>query len=243
MSDRSRRQFISDSARLVGGGLLGIPLVGALESCDNGPEVITGAVQESEPLQPTTFRVRISDTSTELIDNSTGRLYHGGVALQPTREYKAGDELNLGFEFEEVVPATNPGIRRDVSKQFPGFAVFIGRWDWHALSPCVNSPVTHFHVQVGRTLADINKHKTWFNFHLGTYRNGNFKCFVLFDSDHKWICIKLCRPTVPGLQSMIYDGMRQGFATANVGVASAVLWAAAGVLAVAVFATLMAVRV
>lgn len=64
----------------------------------------------------------------------------------------------------------------------------------HPLGSCVTQPVKHFHVEVFRQ----GSNQRWsylLNVHLGAYRSGGQRCFVLFNNTNPRVCWKICSPT------------------------------------------------
>jgi hypothetical protein len=72
----------------------------------------------------------------------------------------------------------------------------------HPLGSCVSQPVTHFNVEVFRQ----NSKGRWnyiFNAHLGAYRSGGRRCFVLWNNVRPYVvCWKICSPTSNQLKEM-----------------------------------------
>lgn len=73
----------------------------------------------------------------------------------------------------------------------------------HSLGSCVREKVKHFNLEIFRQ----DRRGDWphvKNFHLGTYRSGTRRCFVLWNSEGKaQVCWKTCGPTSRDLKSML----------------------------------------
>lgn len=237
MTDRSRREFLADSARMFAAGFGGML---ALQGCgDSGG---SGLILPPGPLfRPTTYQVKLgSERILGILDQGTGKEVSGDLILKPPRPVQIGDDLGIGFEFSETLPATDEADpRRYVSVQFPGFYIFAGRVDRHPLRPCVNEDVTHLHITLKRS-KNTDDRQAWSHLHLGTYRSGGRKCFVLFDNLHPWICFKTCSPTQGELKRILQLAIAAALVAAGIGVAAWIVGSAATVLATALFGIVIA---
>jgi len=71
----------------------------------------------------------------------------------------------------------------------------------HPLGSCVSQNVKHFNVEVFRQ----NSRGRWdyvLNVHLGAYRSGGRRCFVLYNNTRPYVCWKVCSPTWNQLKEM-----------------------------------------
>lgn len=107
----------------------------------------------------------------------------------------------------DVVPAV-PTERRSKTSIRSVAAVDLFGWklqcrgpETHPLGSCVSTPVTHFNVEVFRSLGG-GRYAYVANFHLGTYRSNGRRCFVLFNNESPVICWKSCGPTRDDLVQM-----------------------------------------
>jgi hypothetical protein len=71
----------------------------------------------------------------------------------------------------------------------------------HPLGSCVSAAVNHFHVELFQAIGN-GRYNYAANFHLGTYRSGSQRCFVLYNNIRPVVCWKTCGPTIGDLVSM-----------------------------------------
>jgi hypothetical protein len=71
----------------------------------------------------------------------------------------------------------------------------------HPLGSCVSAPVTHISIDVFQA-AGGGRYNYAANFHLGTYRSGGKRCFVLYNNVRPVVCWKTCSPTMGDLAAM-----------------------------------------
>ncbi len=131
-------------------------------------------------------------------------------------------------------PGQVPGRAEPYKRKFPGFYVFAGRIDSHYLSPCVEQDVLHTHVTIKR-YENTPDSEAWFHFHVGLYRDGANRCYVLYDSKHKWICLKVCisdQSPLEAVQEIMSQALSQGFEAEGIQARPWVIAAAALILAV-----------
>jgi hypothetical protein len=247
MENRSRREFFTDSARMVAAGLAtGTPLL-ALQGCDT-----LAPSERTLLIEPATYFVNVREGGIEIFNSETGTRIGAEVRLEPLREVEEDDNIDVGFQFVENAPtqavisgpahSIQPGSPDDLrrwSQQFPGFFVYFGLVHTHELRPCVTVPVKHVHLTVKRW-SWTDDRQAWTHLHIGMYGNRGSRCFVIYDNLHPWICIKTpCTPSWSALKDGIKQGLRLGLAAAGVVVAAWVIEAAAATLATALFGLIL----
>jgi len=109
---------------------------------------------------------------------------------------------------------------------FSAFFVYIQGPGYHPLGNCVQSNVTHYKVVIKRYSWTPDT-QAWVILHIGTYYSNGKKCFVFWDSQHSWICLRLCSPTWSFLRDNLYYAMIGGGVT----VSATLLYYAAGTIA------------
>ena len=117
-----------------------------------------------------------------------------------------------------------PEVNAPPSVELFGWRLQFRGPETHPLGSCVSAPVTHFNIEIFRATGG-GRYAYATNFHLGTYRSGGRRCFVLYNNIQPIVCWKTCGPTMGDLAGMFRW----------------MLTAAAAVLAVAVAAWIVAV--
>lgn len=108
----------------------------------------------------------------------------------------------------------------------------------HPLGDCVSQNVTHFNVEVFRQ----NARGRWdyvLNVHLGAYRSGGRRCFVLYNNTRPYVCWKICSPTWNDLKQMFVWILVTAAAIAGVVLAAWIISAIAGAAAAVVWPALL----
>ncbi|MDT7540564.1 MAG: hypothetical protein QOE33_468 [Acidobacteriota bacterium] len=104
-------------------------------------------------------------------------------------------------------PPWNWEFKRGWRVQFRGL-------DEHNLGSCVPEPVKHFNIEFTHNEpAGSNRWSTKVNLHLGKYRR---TCFVAFDSEHSWFCLKNCDMSKAGLKKIFTEVLKLAAAAAGV---------------------------
>jgi len=110
--------------------------------------------------------------------------------------------------------------------------------DTHPLGSCVSQNVTHFNVEVFRQ----NPRGRWdyvLNVHLGAYRSGGRRCFVLYNNTRPYICWRVCSPTWNDLKQMFVWILIAAAAIAGVVLAAWIISAIAGAAAIVAWPALL----
>lgn len=267
----SRREFIERGTSAVGGTLLGGTLAAALAclpGCGGGAseggfqsqEYLTRLFEDRQEYYDLVGGQRLGDCPS-LSQQAT---YQSGDDLRCTMIFEIPDQgafqesgnqppalppgappptSPVATPPPDTTPPNNPSRAFEYQKQFPGFFVFAGRVDTHPLKPCVDMDVLHTHLTIKRD-ASTPDSEAWAKFHLGVYRDGANKCFVLYDNINKAICVNACYPTDPPLgdvQHMIGDSLKAGFSAQGVSTLPWVIAGAAFVIARALLPVLLVI--
>lgn len=108
----------------------------------------------------------------------------------------------------------------------------------HSLGSCVSQPVNHFHLEVFRARGG-GRYDYVIELHLGTYRSGSQRCFVLWNNTTPKICWKTCNPTRNDLVQMFKWVLTAAAGVAGVAIASWIVAAIAEAAGAAVFIPLL----
>jgi hypothetical protein len=129
---------------------------------------------------------------------------------------------------------------------FGAFAVTVRGFgtdtDTHPLTPCVLEPVRHVHLYFKRRSSDPDA-AAWSKIHIGTYTSATEyrTCIVVFDSQNKGVCVKLCEPDLTRLDEIrvaFAKAIRNGAARGNINISWSLALTAAIVLMTVSFAAL-----
>lgn len=110
--------------------------------------------------------------------------------------------------------------------------------DTHSLGWCVGTNVKHFHVELFRETTP-GRFEYVVNFHLGTYKNGGSRCFVLWENTRWRICWKKCAPTRSDLVEMFKAIIIAAAALVGIALAGWVVIAIAEAAAAVIFLPLL----
>lgn len=108
----------------------------------------------------------------------------------------------------------------------------------HSLGSCVRQSVNHFHVELFRARGG-GRYDYVSNFHLGTYRSGSQRCFVLWNNYYPSVCWKTCSPTRNDLVKMFKWMLAAAAIVAGVVIAAWVIAVIAEAAAAALFIPLL----
>jgi len=108
----------------------------------------------------------------------------------------------------------------------------------HPLGTCVSTPVTHFNVDVHHQEPN-GSFTPVLNFHLGTYRDGSRRCFVLWENIQLNVCWRICSPTQQDLVQMAKYMLVAAAALAAVAIAGWIIAAIAEAVALASYIPLL----
>ena len=110
--------------------------------------------------------------------------------------------------------------------------------DTHEFGKCLAKPVTHYNVDVHRQQPN-GSFTPVLNFHLGTYRDGSRRCFVLWESERLKICWKTCSPTQQDLVQIVKYMLTAAAAIVGVAIAAWIVAAIAEAAAAVLFIPLL----
>jgi hypothetical protein len=106
------------------------------------------------------------------------------------------------------------------------------------LGRCVSAPVTHFNVDIFQAMGG-GRYQYAANFHLGTYRSGGSRCFVLYNNIRPVVCWKTCGPTMGDLAGMFRWMLTAAAAVLVVAIAAWIVASIAEAAAALAFAPLL----
>lgn len=111
----------------------------------------------------------------------------------------------------------------------------------HSLGTCVRESVAHFNLHVfRRNKVRPNRFDEIKNFHIGTYRSGGSRCFVLWNNiKPAVVCWKKCAPRVNDLKEMLVWVLLAAAALAGVYLAASAAGAIAATAAALMFPVLI----
>ncbi len=189
------------------------------------------------------FQVIAKETGVEIFDTRTGEYVNLGEFAQRANAYGSPPETvglpPMAEEPNSPFATAEQGLTWGQS--FGAFYVFFrgggADTDTHPLRPCVAQDVTHVHLTIKKT-KETSDYAAWAKFHAGTYVQSQNKCYVLFDSQHPWMCLKACPPTRQQIESGLKTALAAALAAAGISVSAAVLANAAAVMSYAVFVPL-----
>lgn len=238
--DPSRREFLAQGARVVGRGLMGLSVI-ELASCGHLSDPSSDTA-----LPPYEGRL-FANGNPQLINASTGDTLIGGLPLSL-------DGIGCCVAFRsDVDPVDNsPIIQFDAQPlwtsltdlgwgfRIPGGYIEVPmRIDDHELRPCVYQSVKHIHVTI-MPYKGAPKNEWLSHFHVGTYRQGNSRCFVIFDNYNFNTCYRTCLPTRDQLQQIFQSALAASLASRNIHLKAWAIAGMASVLSYSLFATLLA---
>lgn len=132
----------------------------------------------------------------------------------------ARNNLDLSLDFEQV-PASFPdtdSLQERQTLDLFGWKLQFRGPATHSLGSCVSQPVKHHNVEIFHR-SSRGSYDYVANFHLGTYRNGSQKCFVLYNNVPPRVCWKICTPSRNDLAGMFKWMLAAAAAAAGVAIA------------------------
>ena len=244
-STTNRRDFLLRSGVLLGGTLVGGGSLLNMLGC-------TDLTTPSNAAWNGSFDVFLRENSTSVVDRASGRLTTTDLGLNALNINPEQLDGELSFSLPEpttrsafVDPGAAPlaeGVFADFGIPGPGFYIrYRGAdRDAHPLTPCVNQVVRHVHVTVKRS-SSTRDEDAWMKLHLGKYTDERGRtCFVVYDSQHKWICFKPCSIDRSSLKGMVEAALATGLAAVGVRAASWVIASTAAVVADSLYLVLLA---
>lgn len=111
----------------------------------------------------------------------------------------------------------------------------------HSLGSCVKTPVKHFNLHIQRAVPNRpGRYQDVKNFHLGSYKSGSQRCFVLWNSVSPGVvCWKKCSPRSSDLKEILAWTILVAAAIVGVKLAASVAAAMAATAAVIFFPVLI----
>lgn len=201
----------------------------------------------------TTQPSQIADDSTPVVTETQSGVYQVAVTPDgtPVISNAAGQRIELA-ELETVVAAgddiglnlTDASGRlrpQDVNVNLGVGYISVGTHDDedpHPLRPCVTLPVKHFHITIKQRSSTPNR-QAWVHLHVGTFREGNCKRFVVYDSASR-LCLK--SPPCPkrgDLESMLKSAMKSALSAVHINIGDWLIAGAAVTISYAIYASLL----
>jgi len=165
------------------------------------PPVIEARVLEAAndggAIPPAVLLVGKTDVSEALIDAMSMICAGGQLALETNVFVPAADEKQLWlppiYDEQGLLPAA-----KDYSGGYPhihllGYKLQYRTGSPHPFGSCVTTSVAHVHFDVFKDLGG-GRYNLLCTLHVGTYRSGGSKCYVIYSSPSPYLCLKACTP-------------------------------------------------
>jgi len=111
--------------------------------------------------------------------------------------------------------------------------------DNHPLGSCVTQFVKHYNIELFRRQSN-GSYKYVTNLHIGAYRSGGRRCFVLWNNLRPVVCWKICSPTWEQLKQMLSWVLIAAAAIVGIALAAWVIAAIASAASSALWLPLLA---
>lgn len=170
----------------------------------------------------------------------------------PGRLPSRGLDMSSGLPavVTKPMPAVRPGDAGDEEtlNEKVTIKVPFSKWQFtikgperHDFGSCVREQVSHFNLHIQRAIPNRpGRYEDIKNFHLGTYRSGSQRCFVLYNNVKPGIvCWKKCSPKSSDLKEMLAWSLLVAVAIVGVSVSAATVGTMAATAAAAFFPVLI----
>lgn len=192
---------------------------------------------------PTHYQIKVGENleSVEILDLISKQEIENLEVLQEEAKSlleQENPELGLALDLSQLESSEEGQMQGGFSLGF--CYIYIRGMDYHPLRPCVSDFVNHFHITIKRSSSTPDP-QAWSKIHVGKYNQGGRNCFVVYDSQHKWVCVKTCVPTRRDLSRALEKGINYSLAAAGVAVSAYTIWIIAEILSYALFGALIAI--